>query len=182
MKNIFLYHTTIGPIAIAEKSSSITNVFMAKDISEYFTISETDSSSGGPILVPRATGSNHQYNYFESGLLKEAAEQLYQYLDGKLKSFILPLAPEGTGFMKSVWDELLKIPYSRTASYKEIAQAVGNPKASRAVGLANNRNPIPIIVPCHRVVGISGKLVGYRGGLETKRKLLELEGCSFAKS
>ena len=180
MKNIFLYNTKIGPVAIAEKSSFITNVFMEKDISEYFTICEVEAASGGPILVSRATGNKQQYRYIESGLLKEASEQLYQYLDGKLRSFNLPIAPEGTGFMRAVWDSLLQIPYGKTASYKDIAQAVGNPKAARAVGLANNRNPIPIIVPCHRVVGIGGKLVGFRGGLETKRKLLELEGCPFA--
>lgn len=100
---------------------------------------------------------------------------MQDYLAGKLKDFKLPLAPAGTEFMLRVWESLRAIPYGETRSYQEIAQSVGNKKASRAVGLANNRNPIPIIIPCHRVIGANGKLTGYRGGLEIKAHLLELE-------
>jgi methylated-DNA-[protein]-cysteine S-methyltransferase len=108
-------------------------------------------------------------------LLKEAAEQLQNYFSGKLYKFSLPLAPEGTDFRLRVWETLISVPYGQTRSYKDIAQAIGNTKASRAVGLANNKNPIPIVIPCHRVIGSNGKLVGYRGGLQIKEYLLKLE-------
>jgi len=87
----------------------------------------------------------------------------------------LPLAPAGTAFMQKVWNALLTIPYGETRSYKEIAIAVGNSKACRAVGMANNRNPISVVIPCHRVIGANGKLVGYGGGLDIKSYLLDLE-------
>ena len=94
---------------------------------------------------------------------------------GQRKEFDIPLAPQGTDFQKKVWKALQNINYGTTASYKEIAQKINNPKAVRAVGMANNQNPIAIIIPCHRVIGSNGKLVGYAGGLELKQKLLELE-------
>ena len=96
-------------------------------------------------------------------------------MEGKRKEFTLPLAPVGTEFMIRVWKSLCAIPYGETRSYKEIAESIGNKKASRAVGLANNRNPIPIFIPCHRVIGANGKLVGYGGGLHIKSFLLKLE-------
>ena len=105
----------------------------------------------------------------------EAGRQLSAYFEGTLMQFDLPLLASGTAFQTRVWKELEKIPYGVTISYGELARRIGNPKASRAVGLANGRNPIPIIVPCHRVIGASGKLVGYGGGLDTKRMLLDLE-------
>jgi len=108
-------------------------------------------------------------------LHKAAEEQLREYFAGRRKRFSLPLHPSGTAFQRLVWKALETIPYGETRSYGEIAAAVGNPKASRAVGMANNRNPISIIVPCHRVIGSTGKLVGYGGGLEKKEFLLELE-------
>ena len=98
------------------------------------------------------------------------------YFAGRRKTFDLPLRfDEGTPFMKQVWQALCTVPYAHTASYKDIAEAVGNPKACRAVGMANNRNPIAIIVPCHRTIGSTGALVGYGGGLGMKERLLELE-------
>jgi methylated-DNA-[protein]-cysteine S-methyltransferase len=105
----------------------------------------------------------------------EAVRQFGAYFSGKLKSFDLKLAPEGTEFQKSVWRALCKIPYGETRTYKDIAASIGNPKAYRAVGLANNRNPIAIIVPCHRVLGSNGKLTGYASGLDVKAFLLQLE-------
>ena len=102
-------------------------------------------------------------------------KQLTEYENGIRKSFDLPLHLKGTEFQKKVWTNLLTIPYGETASYKKIAILSGNEKASRAVGMANNRNPIPIIIPCHRVVGSTGKMVGYGGGLEIKEYLLKLE-------
>ncbi len=111
----------------------------------------------------------------ETEVLTEAHRQLDAYLAGELKEFSLPLAPRGTGFQREVWEALRRIPYGETASYKEIAEAVGRPRAFRAVGMANNRNPIPVIIPCHRVIGSDGGLVGYGGGLDLKRRLLDLE-------
>lgn len=101
--------------------------------------------------------------------------QLRAYFKGDLKQFDLPLAPVGTPFQLKVWEALKTIPYGTLASYKNIAQAIGNSKAVRAVGGANGKNPIPIIVPCHRVIGADGSLTGFGGGLETKRRLIELE-------
>ena len=105
------------------------------------------------------------------------ARQLGEYFAGRRRRFDLRLDLRGTAFQKRCWRELLKIPYGETRSYADIARAIGNPGAVRAVGLANGQNPIAIIVPCHRVIGSDGSLTGYGGGLETKRKLLELEGA-----
>ena len=105
------------------------------------------------------------------------ARQLEEYFAGKRRAFDIPLDLRGTEFQKRCWQELLKIPYGETRSYADIARAIGNPPAVRAVGLANGQNPIAIIVPCHRVIGSDGSLTGYGGGLEVKRRLLELEGA-----
>lgn len=111
----------------------------------------------------------------DSPALMQAAKELHEYFAGTRKEFTFAMEPEGTAFQKSVWDELLKIPYGETATYGQIAMVIGNPKASRAVGMACNRNPIWIVVPCHRVVGASGALVGYALGTGMKRSLLDLE-------
>ena len=110
-----------------------------------------------------------------SGQLWEPVRQLRSYFAGELEQFDLPLAPDGTSFQQKVWSELCEIPYGETISYGELARRIGNPNASRAVGLANGSNPIPIIIPCHRVIGSNGKLTGYGGGLPIKEKLLALE-------
>ena len=107
--------------------------------------------------------------------LKEAAQQLDAYWSGELFDFDLPLAPKGTPFQQKVWRALRKIPYGTTATYGEIARKIGSPTASRAVGAANGRNPIAIVVPCHRVIGANGTLTGYAGGLDMKRQLLAHE-------
>jgi methylated-DNA-[protein]-cysteine S-methyltransferase len=111
----------------------------------------------------------------DASLLQEPIRQLRAYFAGQLENFDLALAPQGTPFQRTVWDELCRIPYSETISYGELAKRIGNPNASRAVGLANGSNPIPIIIPCHRVIGSNGKLTGYGGGLPIKEKLLALE-------
>ena len=111
-----------------------------------------------------------------TALTNEAATQLMEYFAGKRRTFSPPLAPNGTPFQKEVWQALSSIPYGQTRSYADIAAQVGRPKAFRAVGMANNRNPIPIVIPCHRVVGSSGDMVGYAYGTKIKRYLLELEG------
>lgn len=152
MKNIFYYNTKIGRIGIEENGKAITKLdFINKDIQEeIIEINETE-------------------------LLKKAIKQLNEYLDGKRKSFDLPLEPRGTEFQKKVWNALKEIPFGETRSYGEVAKIIGNEKAARAIGMANNKNQIAIIVPCHRVIGANGKLVGYAGGLDLKEKLLKLE-------
>ncbi len=109
-------------------------------------------------------------------LEKQVKAQLLEYFQGQRKTFDLPLMPDGTAFQKQVWTELLKIPYGETRTYSDIAIAIGRPNASRAVGNAINKNPIAIIIPCHRVIGKDGNLRGYAGGLELKEMLLRLEG------
>jgi methylated-DNA-[protein]-cysteine S-methyltransferase len=112
----------------------------------------------------------------QNPLLLQAASQLCDYFAGRRHTFELPLDPQGTEFQRKVWKALAEIPYGETRSYRDIAAAVGLPRAVRAVGAANGRNPLPIMVPCHRVIGVDGKLVGYAGGLRVKKLLLELEG------
>ncbi|MCG8434076.1 MAG: methylated-DNA--[protein]-cysteine S-methyltransferase [Gammaproteobacteria bacterium] len=112
----------------------------------------------------------------DPGICMDAQKQLRAYFAGELKEFDLKLAPQGTAFQKRVWRELEKIPYGEMISYGELAKRIGNAKASRAVGAANGRNPLPVVVPCHRVIGGDGSLTGYAGGVRFKRALLELEG------
>jgi methylated-DNA-[protein]-cysteine S-methyltransferase len=114
-------------------------------------------------------------------LLVEVERQLRAYFNGSLRQFDLPLDLQGTPFQLRVWGELVRIPFGQTRSYAQLAEAVGSPKAVRAVGAANGANPAAIVVPCHRVIGSSGKLVGYGGGLPLKRRLLELEGVSSVR-
>lgn len=151
MRNVFIYETKIGSIAISDNGIEITNM----DIVDKFNTAET-------ILC-------------ETKLINNAFYQLNEYLNGVRTTFDLPLNPGGTEFQKKVWKALCQIPYGQTMSYKQIAEKVGNSKACRAVGMANNKNPIMIFIPCHRVIGSNGSLVGYAGGLDIKEKLLALE-------
>jgi methylated-DNA-[protein]-cysteine S-methyltransferase len=112
---------------------------------------------------------------YDESPFREAISQLEAYFAGELRTFTLKLKPQGTVFQQRVWEQLQAIPYGETASYGEIAQAIGNPQASRAVGAANGKNPLPIVIPCHRVIGSSGNLVGYSCGLNIKEDLLSLE-------
>lgn len=151
MDRVYYYDTKIGRLAIAENGSSITHIEVNKLFStDDFIIEETP-------------------------LIKNAALQIEEYLMGLRNTFDLPLDPKGTPFQKSVWNALLKIPYGETQSYKDIAIAINNPKGSRAIGMANNKNPIMIVIPCHRVIGSNGSLVGYGGGLSIKEYLLNIE-------
>ena len=111
----------------------------------------------------------------DTPVLLAAEKQIREYLAGLRQTFDLPLAPVGTEFQKMIWAALQRIPYGETCSYQQVAAMVGKPNACRAVGMANNKNPILIIIPCHRVIGSNGKLVGYAAGLAVKEKLLELE-------
>lgn len=127
------------------------------------------------ILTELDKVSQKQENENSSKILPELIKQLDEYFEGKRKNFTIPYKTKGTPFQEKVWQELKNIPYGKTRSYKEIAIKVGCPKGYRAVGLANNKNKISIIIPCHRVIGANKKLIGYSGGIETKKSLLELE-------
>ncbi|HUP24159.1 MAG TPA: methylated-DNA--[protein]-cysteine S-methyltransferase [Thermoanaerobaculia bacterium] len=118
----------------------------------------------------------------DGGALDEAARQLGEFFAGRRRAFELDLDPRGSEFQRRVWFELAEIGYGETISYAELARRVGRPGAARAVGAANGRNPLPIVLPCHRVIGSDGSLVGYGGGLPAKRVLLELEGATAAKA
>jgi len=113
--------------------------------------------------------------WMQTPLLQQAAGELEEYFRGERKAFAVPLNPQGTPFQKRCWDALLQIPFGETRTYAQQAQAVGSPKACRAVGMANHRNPIPVFIPCHRVVGSNGSLTGYAGGLNVKEILLQIE-------
>jgi methylated-DNA-[protein]-cysteine S-methyltransferase len=136
------------------------------------------SDGSGLRRIDFANGKSHSAQQLHNEnfpALTETIRQLSDYFASELEEFDIPLAPEGTQFQKNVWRHLCEIPYGETISYGELARRIGNPKASRAVGLANGANPIPIIIPCHRVIGSDGKLTGYGGGLPVKEKLLALE-------
>ena len=126
-------------------------------------------------LLAITTHLTYEGKRIETPFIKEAYKQLSEYLKGERKCFDLPFNPRGTEFQRQVWKALFDIPYGETRSYKQIAEAIGNPKAVRAVGMANNRNPLLIVIPCHRVIGANGKLVGYAAGIEMKEYLLKLE-------
>lgn len=162
-KNIYFYETNtpIGKIGIAttENDSHITDLTWESDFENL--------------------KKENDFQICETELIKQAKKQLFEYFERKRKIFDLPLLKEGTPFQISVWNALEKIPYGETCSYKDIAIAIDNPKAVRAVGMANNRNKIAIFIPCHRVIGADGKLVGYGGELHIKRFLLELEGIKI---
>lgn len=113
----------------------------------------------------------------DTRLLMEATQQLREYFEGRRQHFTLPVAPAGTPFQQRVWRELQKIPWGTTTTYRDIAQRIGRPTAVRAVGSANGRNPVAIVIPCHRVIGSDGSLTGYAGGIATKRRLLQHEGA-----
>ena len=151
----FKYNTILGSIIILSENQKITNISF-----------------------------NHCakiYNKNETELIYNTYIQIDEYLKRKRKYFDIPINPKGTDFMKKVWKQLSKIPYGETRSYKDIAISIGNPKAYRAVGIANNKNPIPIIIPCHRVIGCNGKLIGYSGGLIIKKTLLDIENFKKIK-
>jgi methylated-DNA-[protein]-cysteine S-methyltransferase len=135
-----------------------------------------DRSGLRRIQFPTEQDRKPPRDWIEGGaLLAPALEQLQAYFAGRLQKFDVRLAPEGTRFQLEVWSQLRKIPYGRTISYGELARRIGKPSAARAVGAANGQNPLPIVVPCHRVIGANGALVGFGGGLELKAKLLDLE-------
>ena len=164
-----MYNTSLGEITIASKDDAIVMVKLG--CSEFI---QKDST-----LSRFSSATEPAPSFSPSKLTDKAAKQLEEYLLGKRREFDLKLCLKGTVFQQSVWNALKTIPYGETRSYKQIAEQIGNPKAVRAVGMANNKNPIWIIIPCHRVIGSSGSLVGYGGGLNIKEKLLLLENPQY---
>lgn len=158
----YYYDTKLGKLFIAEDGTAVTCVELVK---------EKDSSQFSQWLEKRFGSILLE----ESELLQEAAKQLREYFDGTRKQFTVSLNPKGTSFQQKVWKALQDIPYGETRTYGQIAAAVGNGKASRAVGMANHNNPIMLLIPCHRVIGANKGLVGYAGGLDVKEWLLKLE-------
>ena len=152
MMKKYVYNTIIGPIEIVEEDGYIIKLGFSID---------------------------DKVEKEETSLIKVTYKQIEEYLLGNRKKFTVPIKLKGTEFQKKVWNALLEIPYGKTMSYKQIAEKIGNPKACRAVGMANHNNPITIIVPCHRVIGNNRKLVGYAGGVEVKQKLLEIESNKY---
>ena len=153
--NVWYINSMLGTLRLEEEDDALCGVQLCPD--------------GVPDLEPLPR------KVCETPLLQETEEQLNEYFAGARREFDLPLAPKGTAFQKAVWAEMNKIPYGETRTYGQIAAQIGRPTACRAVGMANNRNPIAIVVPCHRVVGSTGALVGYAGGLGVKTHLLNLE-------
>ena len=147
-----IYDTVIGKIIIEESDEEISRIEIVNGTEKF-------------------EGKEEK----ETELINKTYKELDEYFNSKRKKFDIPLKIEGTEFQKKVWNALLEIPYGETRSYLDIAKRVGNPKASRAVGMANHNNKIIIIIPCHRVIGSNKKLVGYAGGLDVKEKLLKLE-------
>lgn len=165
-----LYNSPIGVLKISENDGKITNLCLHQR--EGVLLPGIDQQ--------RKQQQEQQICERHSELLQEACLQLDEYFQGKRRQFDLPLGYKGTDFQESVWRELQNIPYGETRSYEDIAVKIGNPKAVRAVGQANNRNPILLLIPCHRVIHKSGDISGFACGIETKRYLLELEkrtGC-----
>ena len=153
MNCFYKYRTIIGPLFILENNGSIVGI--------------SNKVEGW------------QGTYKETEVIKETYRQLSEYFAGKRDSFDIPIKTQGTDFQEKVWNALKQIPYGETRSHKDIAIAIGKPKAMRAVGMANNRNPIMIVIPCHRVIGANGQLIGYGGGLDVKEKLLTLEKAKY---
>lgn len=163
MKYTKFLRTPLGKMLVASDGDSITGVYFQTQLEPRHRF-----QAGPQMALPSKVNA----------VMQKAEAQINEYFEGKRTSFDLPLSFEGTDFQKKVWGELLKIPFGTTISYKELAIRVGNEKGSRAVGTANSKNPISILVPCHRVIGENGSLTGYAGGLENKKYLLSLESSN----
>jgi methylated-DNA-[protein]-cysteine S-methyltransferase len=169
MRAHVIVDSPIGPLTLVAADGELTGLYLDAPRSgsqRHQPGAETLGVPGDPASEPFAL----------------AADQLAAYFGGQLTDFTLPLAPAGTPFQRRVWAALRDIPYGETRSYGQLAREIGNPTAVRAVGLANGRNPIAIVIPCHRVIGADGSLTGYGGGLDRKRYLLALEEASLARS
>jgi methylated-DNA-[protein]-cysteine S-methyltransferase len=151
----------VGELRLVASGSRLVAILWENDDPDRVRLEELEAAAGHPVLV---------------GTMR----QLGEYFAGERRFFDLPLEFRGTGFQKRVWEQLLAIPFGETRSYGEIARALGQPAASRAVGAATGKNPISIVAPCHRVIGTNGALTGFAGGLEAKQRLLTLEGLELA--
>ncbi|MGO1054620.1 methylated-DNA--[protein]-cysteine S-methyltransferase [Crossiella sp. CA198] len=154
MRTNTIIDSPYGPLTLVAQDGALAGIYMDRQrhLPPQESFGEPDPAAFGPVI-----------------------DQLTRYFAGELRHFDLPMSLQGTDFQRSVWELLLEIPYGETATYGELAQRLGNPSAARAVGLANGKNPISIIVPCHRVIGSTGNLTGYGGGLAKKRQLLDFE-------
>lgn len=159
MKNLLYHQSSIGNIAIVDNGEKITNVFFGK-----------------PGFLQT------QFRNAETELNTLCAKQLDEYFKGVRRAFDLPMEMEGTPFQVNVWKAMLTVPYGETRTYRDIAKQIGNPNSYRAVGLANNKNPMVILIPCHRIVGTNGDMVGYGGGLAKKKQLLIFEREQLQKA
>ena len=148
------YDSPLGSLLLTSDGEALTGLYLGRNT---------------PVIAPNGAEED------ALPLFLETKHQLNAYFEGTLKTFDLPLNPQGTAFQKSVWAELLKIPYGETTTYGTLASRIGNPNACRAVGLANGQNPLSLLIPCHRVIGASGKLTGYSGGLSNKERLIAFE-------
>lgn len=162
---VYFYEGLVGRYGLEEVGGALTHLWL-----------EGKEKAGAGTNAAAWMPGKVEGELLETPLFRETKAQLDAYFAGRLKAFSLPLAPAGTEFQKKVWKLLQEIPYGVTRTYGEIAALSGDSKACRAVGMANNRNPLPILIPCHRVVGANGSLVGYGGGLDIKLRLLQLEG------
>jgi len=149
-------HSPVGKLKLVASNKGLVAILWENDKANRVRLGELVRRHSHPVLI-------------------KAERELGEYFAGKRRSFSIALDMRGTSFQKNVWEALLAIPFGETRSYRDLAKKLGNPAATRAVGAANGRNPISIIVPCHRVIGSNGKLTGFAGGLETKARLLELE-------
>ncbi len=153
MTIVYIHESPVGPLTLVSDGAALAGV--------YFESQKHGSPPAGPLSTDK--------------IIDATRKQLDSYFAGKRKSFDVPLRPLGTAFQARVWNALTKIPYGETTSYGAIAASIGSPKAVRAVGAANGRNPIPVIIPCHRVIGANGSLTGFGGGMARKELLLDLE-------
>jgi len=169
-KYLNYYDSPVGQLALVEEDAHLTMLgLVGDDLPDDAVICGHDTSDNPCIDTRGSDGAL-------TPLLAQVRQQLNEYFAGTRQIFDLPLKPAGTDFQQAVWAALCDVPFGQTASYGQIAAVVGKPKAARAVGGANNRNPIAIVIPCHRIVGASGAMVGYRGGLDIKEYLLRHEG------
>ena len=171
MGHVYFYQTDVGTMVISENGKGITDIYFTDTFATESIVNQegvTISAKTGAVIA-------------ETPMIKAAYQQLQEYFTGTRKQFDFPLDLQGTEFQQKVWKALVEIPYGSTRSYGEVAAAIGQPKAARAVGMANNRNPLCVVVPCHRVIGSNGKLVGYAGGIHIKEYLLRLEKSILAE-
>jgi O-6-methylguanine DNA methyltransferase len=168
-KQMHVMDSPVGPLTLVADTERLLELRFGKSVHEDFGIAKEVSS---PAMGPEKRAA------VVSPILRQAEKEVREFFEGKRHRFSVPLALEGTPFQNRVWKALSKIPFGATCSYSELAKKIGSPKSARAVGMALGRNRLAIVIPCHRVIGQSGSLVGFGGGLEIKRRLLELESTS----